>query len=153
MIYLWWWPWWGFHTIPRLLRELLLTPKWLVVIIEPEPLLAESNKQEQLLPLFQGHASSHVSVATTHATKATSGVATSGYFGAISRSVAEINARRRVIGPKNVHRVIGSSDFTCHQEAATKILPHIYASAQRSHAMNVKDNLPTSMLSPVQMCW
>ena len=106
-----------------------------------------------ILHLFQRHASSHVSVATTHATKATSGVATSGYFGAISRSVAEINARRRVIGPKNVHGVIGSSDFTCHQEDATKILPHIYASAQRSHAMNVKDNLPTSMLPPVQMCW
>ena len=106
-----------------------------------------------ILHLFQGHSSSHVSVATTHATKATSGVATSGYFGAISRSVAEINARWRVIGPKNVHGVIGSSDFTCHQEDATKILPHIYASAQRSHAMNVKGNLPTSMLPPVQMCW
>jgi len=91
-----------------------------------------------ILHLFQGHASSHVFVATTHATKATSGVATSGYFGAISRSVAEINARRRVIGPKNVHGVIGSSDFTCHQEAATKILPYILASAQHSHAMYVK---------------
>ena len=102
-----------------------------------------------ILHLFQGHASSHVSVTTKQATKATSVVATSGYFGAISRSVDEINARRRVICPKNVHGVVGSSDFTCHQEVATKILPYIYASAQRSHATNVKDNLPTSMLPPV----
>ncbi len=146
MIYLWWWPWWSFHTIPRLLRELLLTHKWLLVIIV---LLADSNEQDQqlvpigpkvgevILPLFQGHASSHVSVAT-HATKATSVVATSGYFGAISQSVAEINARRRFICPKNVYGVIGYCDYTCHQEAVTKILPHIYASAKHYHAMNVE---------------
>ena len=88
--------------------------------------------------LFQGHASSHVSVATKQATKATSVVATSGYFGAISRSVAEINARRWVVCPKNVHGVIGSCDSTCHQEDATKILPYILASAQHSHAMNAE---------------
>jgi hypothetical protein len=67
-------------------------------------LLAQSNRQEQQLvpigtkvvevnlPLFQGHASSHVSV-TANATKATSIVATSGYIDAIRQSVGEINAR------------------------------------------------------------
>jgi hypothetical protein len=54
-----------------------------------------------ILHLFQGHASSHVSVAS-QATKATSVVATIGYFGAIYRSVAEINACRWVICPKNI---------------------------------------------------
>ena len=69
-------------------------------------LLAESNKQDQqlvpvgtkvvevILPLFQGHAPSHVSVAT-HAIIATSVVATSGYFGAFCWSImATINASR-----------------------------------------------------------
>jgi hypothetical protein len=62
------------HT--KVLRELLAIPKRLVVHIA---LLAESNKQDQqlvpvgtkvvevILPFFQGHAPSHVSV-TTHAT-------------------------------------------------------------------------------------
>jgi hypothetical protein len=111
-------------------------------------LLAESNKQDQQLvpkgtkvvrvnlPIFQGHATSHVSVAT-NVTKATSVVATSGYFGAIRRLVDEINARR-VICPKNSRGVSGSCDYVCHQEDATKALPHIYASAKHSHAMNSK---------------
>ncbi len=133
------------HTIPRLLRELLLTSKWLLVIIV---LLAESNKQEQqlvligtkvvavILTLFQGHASSHVFVAT-YATKATLVVATNVYFGAICWSEAKINAPQ-VICPKIVHGVIGSCDSSCHQEAATTILLHIYASAKHSHAMNAE---------------
>ena len=107
-----------------------------MVIIEPEPLLAESNKQEQLLPLFQGHASSHVSVAT-YAPQTTSVVATRGYFGAIRLLVAKINARL-VICTQNVRGVIGSCDYICHQEAATKILLHIYASAKHSHAMTAE---------------
>jgi hypothetical protein len=70
------------------------------------------------LPIFQRHAASHVSDAT-YTTKATSVVATNGYFGAsIRRLVAEINARR-VIFPKNSHGVIGSCDYVCHQEDAT----------------------------------
>ena len=65
-------------------------------------------------------------------------VATSGYFvGATRRSAAEINARR-VICPKNARGVIGSRDYTRHQEAATKALPHIFASAKHFHAKNAE---------------
>ena len=85
-------------------------------------------------PPNQGHVPSHVSVATA----ATSVVATSGYFvGATRRSAAEINARR-VICPKNARGVIGSRDYTRHQEAATKALPHIFASAKHFHAKNAE---------------
>ncbi len=59
--------------------------------------------------------------------------ATSGYFGAARQSKAEIDARR-VICPKNAHGVIGSRDYTRHQEAATKALPHVFASAKYFHA-------------------
>jgi hypothetical protein len=81
------------------------------------------------------HVPSHVSVAT-HATAATSVVATSGYFiGTTHQSVAEIDAYR-VICPKSAHGVLGSSDYTHHKEAATKALPHVFASAKHFHAKN-----------------
>ncbi len=84
-----------------------------------------------------GHVPSHVSIAT-HATAATSVVATSGYFvGATCRSVAEINARR-VICPKSACEVLGSRDYTRLHEAATKALPHVFASAKHFHAKNEK---------------
>jgi hypothetical protein len=51
--------------------------------------------------------------------------------------VAEINARR-VICPKKAHEVLGSRDCTRHQEAATKALPHVFASAKHSHAKNAE---------------
>ncbi len=88
-------------------------------------------------PPFQGYAPSHVSVAT-HATAATSVVATSGYFvGATCWSVAEINAHQ-VICPKSAHGVLGSHDYTHHQEAATKALPHVFASVKHFHAKNAE---------------
>jgi hypothetical protein len=77
-----------------------------------------------------------VSVAL-NATAATSDVATSGYFGATHRPAAEINAHQ-VICPKSARGVLGSRDYTRHQEAATKALPHIFASAKHFHAKNVK---------------
>ncbi len=80
---------------------------------------------------------SHISV-TTHATAATSVVATSGYFvGATHQSVAEINARQ-VICPKSTCGVLGSRDYTHHQEAATKALPHVFARAKHFHAKNAE---------------
>ncbi len=83
------------------------------------------------------HVPSHVSVAT-HATAATSVVATSGYFvGATCRSVAEINARQ-VICPKIAHGVLGSRDYTRHHEAATKALLHVFASSKHFHAKNAE---------------
>jgi hypothetical protein len=89
---------------------------------------------EALPPPNQGHVPSHVSVATA----ATSVVATSGYFvGATKRSAAEINACR-VICPKSARGVIGSRDYTRHQEAATKALSHIFASAKHFHAKNAE---------------
>jgi hypothetical protein len=39
-----------------------------------------------------------------------------------------------VICPKNAQGVIGSRDYTLHQEAATKALPHIFTSAKHFHA-------------------
>jgi hypothetical protein len=95
-------------------------------------LLAESNKQDQqlvlvgtkvveaILPLFQGHAPSHVSVAT-HAIIATSVVAPSGYFGAFHWSImATINAGwvNCTKNARGAHH--GSRDYSCHQEVATK---------------------------------
>jgi hypothetical protein len=83
---------------------------------------------------------SHVSVAT-HATAATSVVATTDYFvSATCGSVAEINACR-VICPKSACGVLGSHDYTRHQEAATntKALPHVFASAKHFHAKNAKE--------------
>jgi hypothetical protein len=77
---------------------------------------------------------SHVSVAS-NASHATSIVATSSYFGTTQRSPAEINARQ-VICPKNARGVLGSCDYSRHQEAATKALPHIFASAKHFHAKN-----------------
>ncbi len=88
-----------------------------------------------------GHVPSHVSVAT-HVTAATSVVATSGYFvGATCQSAAEINTRR-VIGPKSACGVLGSRDYTCHQVAATKASPHVFASAKHFHAKNAKGESP-----------
>jgi hypothetical protein len=82
-----------------------------------------------------GHVPSHIPIAT-HAAAATSVVATSGYFiGTTHRSVAEINARR-VICPKSARGVLGSCDYTHHQAAATKALPHVFASAKHFHAKN-----------------
>ncbi len=51
--------------------------------------------------------------------------------------MAEINARR-VISPKRAQGVLGSHDYECHQEAATKALPHIFASAKHFHAKNAE---------------
>jgi hypothetical protein len=89
-----------------------------------------------LPPPNQGHVPSHVSVAS-NGTAATSVVATSGYFGATCRPAAEINARR-VICPKSARGVLGSRDYTRHQEAASKALPHIFASAKLFHAKNAE---------------
>ncbi len=84
-----------------------------------------------------GHVPSHITVITL-TTAATSVVATSGYFvGATRRSVAEINARL-VICPKSVRGVLGSRDYTRHQEAATKALPHFFASTKHFHAKNAE---------------
>jgi hypothetical protein len=83
-----------------------------------------------------GHVPSHVSVAST-ATAATSIVATSGYFGVTRWPVAEINACQ-VICPKSARGVLGSRDYTHHQEAATKALPHIFAIAKHFHAKNAE---------------
>ncbi len=84
-----------------------------------------------------GHVPSHVSVAT-HATAATSVLATSGYLvGATCRSVAEINARQ-VIFPKSACGVLGSHDCKRHQEAAAKALLHVFASAKHFHAKNAE---------------
>jgi hypothetical protein len=75
-----------------------------------------------------------VSVAL-NATAATSVVATSGYSGATCQPAAEINAYQ-VICPKSAREVLGSHDYTRHQEAATKALPHIFGSAKHFHAKN-----------------
>jgi hypothetical protein len=99
-------------------------------------------------PPFQGHAPSHVSVAT-HVTIATSVVATRGYFGAFCWSMAEINASR-VICTKNAHRAHGSRDYSCHQEVGTKALPHVFASAKHFHAKNLEGE---ACQPPVQICW
>ncbi len=82
----------------------------------------------------QGRVPSHVFVAS-NASQATTVVATSSYFGNTRRSPAEINARR-VICPKNACSIVGSRDYSRHQEAATKALPHIFASAEHFHAKN-----------------
>jgi hypothetical protein len=82
----------------------------------------------------QGRVPSHVFVAS-NASQATTVVATSSYFGNTRRSPAEINARR-VICPKNARGILGSRDYSRHQEAATKALPHIFASAKHFHAKN-----------------
>ncbi len=65
-------------------------------------------------------------------------VVTSGYFiGATCWSVAEINARR-VICPKSARGALGYRDYTRHEEAATKALPHVFASAKHFHAKNAE---------------
>jgi hypothetical protein len=69
------------------------------------------------------------------ASQATTVVATSSYFGNTRRSPAEINARR-VVCPKNARGILGSCDYSHHQEAATKALPHIFAIAKHFHAKN-----------------
>jgi hypothetical protein len=83
-----------------------------------------------LPPPNQGHVSSHVSVASNV-------VATYSYFDATCRPAAEINARQ-VIFPKSARGVLGSRDYTRHQEAATKALSHIFASAKHFHAKNAE---------------
>jgi hypothetical protein len=84
-----------------------------------------------------GHVPSHVSIAN-HATAATSVVATSCYFvGTTCHSVAEINARQ-VVCPKSACGVLGSCDYTRHQEAAPKALLHVLASAKHFHAKNTE---------------
>jgi hypothetical protein len=101
-------------------------------------------------PTNIGHVPSHVSV-TTHVTAATSVVATRGYFvGATCQSVAEINARR-VICPKSACGVLGSYDYTCHQEAATKALPHVCASAKHFHAKNASSNKYANLHTAAEM--
>jgi hypothetical protein len=86
-------------------------------------------------PPIIGHVPSHISIAT-HATAATSVVATSGYFvGTTRQSVTEIC---RVVCPKSARGVLGSCDYTHHQEAATKALTHVFASAKHFHAKNAE---------------
>ncbi len=51
--------------------------------------------------------------------------------------MAEINAHR-VICPKSARGVLGSRDYTHHQKAATKALPHVFASAKHFHAKNAE---------------
>jgi hypothetical protein len=70
-------------------------------------------------------------------TAATSVIATSGYFGATRWPAAEINARQ-VIFPKSAQGVLGSHDYTRHQEAANKALLHVFASAKHFHAKNAE---------------
>ncbi len=71
-------------------------------------------------------------------TAATTVVATSSYFVVTTCwSVAEINARW-VICPKSACGVLGSHDYTCQQEVATKALPHVFASAKHFYAKNVE---------------
>jgi hypothetical protein len=84
-------------------------------------LLAESNKQDQQLVVPKRNNGGkgkppHISrtcnltcLCRYKCDKATSVVATSGYFGAIHWLVDEINACR-VICPKNTHGVVGSCD-------------------------------------------
>jgi hypothetical protein len=79
---------------------------------------------------------SHMSFAS-NATAATSAIATSVYFSATCEPAAEINAHR-VICPKSAQGVLGSHDYTHHQEAATKALPQIFASAKHFHAKNAE---------------
>jgi hypothetical protein len=79
---------------------------------------------------------SHISIAT-HAIAATSVVASGYFIGTTCWSVAEINARW-VICPKSARGVLGSRDYTCHQEAATKVLTHVFASAKHFHAKNAE---------------
>ena len=82
-------------------------------------------------PPPQGDIPSHVSVASS----ATSVVATSGYFGTIRRSTADIDARR-VICPKTARGAHGSRDYARNQAAATVALPCTFASAKHFHAKN-----------------
>ncbi len=98
-------------------------------------------------PPFQGHAPSHVSVAT-HGTIATSVVATKGFFGAFCWSMAEINAGQ-VICTKNARGAHGSHDYSCHQKAGTKALPHVFASAKHFHAKNSEGK---ACQPPVRIC-
>ncbi len=98
-------------------------------------------------PSFQGQVLSHVSVAT-HATIATSVVATRGFFGAFCRSMAEINAGQ-VIYTKNARGAHGSRDYSCHQEVGTKALPHVFASAKHFHAKNSERE---ACQPPVRIC-
>jgi hypothetical protein len=74
---------------------------------------------------------------TSSLTTATSVIAMSGYFGATRRPATEINARQ-VICPKSAQGVLGSRDYTRHQEAATKALPLNFASAKHFHAKNAE---------------
>jgi hypothetical protein len=105
---------------------------------------------EALPPPNQGHVPSHVSVVSA----ATSVVATSGYFvGATRRSAAEINARR-VICPKSARGAIGSRDYTRHQEAATKALPHtIGGSLPSNNAMYGNEILLIMHPSKTSQVW
>jgi hypothetical protein len=89
-----------------------------------------------LPPPNQGHVPSHMSVAS-NATDATSVITTSGYFGATRQPAAEVNACR-VICTKSARGVLGSRDYTRHQEAATKALLDIFASAKHVHAKNAE---------------
>jgi hypothetical protein len=79
----------------------------------------------------QGNVPSHISVASS----ATSVVATSGYFGTTWHSSANIDACQ-VICPKTDCGAHGSRDYSCNQEAATRALPNIFASAKHFHAKN-----------------
>ncbi len=78
------------------------------------------------------------------ASQATTVVATSSYFGTTRRSLAEINARWDIC-PKNARGILGSRDYSRHQEAATKALPHIFASAKHFHAKNSEGEASNSM--------
>jgi hypothetical protein len=93
----------------------------------------QANADVHPPPGNNGHVPSHGS----NDTKATSTVATSGYFGSTNCTPTEINARR-VICPKTPCRAHGSCNYSCHQDAETCALPHIFASAKHFHAKNSK---------------
>jgi hypothetical protein len=79
---------------------------------------------------------------------ATSVVATSGYFGDFFRPMAEINACR-VSCTKHAHGAYGSRDYSCHQDADTTALLHVFGSAKHFHATNLEGE---ACRPPVQIC-
>jgi hypothetical protein len=81
-----------------------------------------------------GHVPSHVSIGSNR-TQATSVGATSRYFGSTHQTPTEINPRW-VTCPKTAHGVHGSCNYSCHQVAVTRALPHIFAMAKHFHAKN-----------------
>jgi hypothetical protein len=55
----------------------------------------------------------------------------------VATSLAQLTGQW-LICPKSARGVLGSRDYTHHQEAATKALPHVFASAKHFHAKNAE---------------